>query len=68
MPITHKLRQCLAVIINIHVDAGAMAFTRHKYLPPRLAAKTFWQDELKHTTQHSQVIGSLFIDNLNSVT
>jgi hypothetical protein len=28
--------------LTIHVDAGAMAFSRRKYLPPRLAAKTFW--------------------------
>jgi hypothetical protein len=54
--------------LTIHVDAGAMAFTRHKYLPPRLAAETFWQEKLKHTTQHSQVIRSLFVDHLNSVT
>ncbi len=27
--------------LTIHVDAGAMAFTQRKYLPPRLAAETF---------------------------
>ncbi len=26
--------------LTIHVDAGAMAFTRRKYMPLRLAAKT----------------------------
>jgi hypothetical protein len=30
--------------LTIHVDAGAMAFTRRKYLPPRLAAKTCRRD------------------------
>ncbi len=54
--------------LNTHVDAGAMAFTQCKYLLPRLAADTFWRDEPKHTTQHSQVIGSLFVDDLKSVT
>ncbi len=54
--------------LTIHVNAGAMAFTQRKYLPPRLAAETFWQDEPKHTTQHSQVILSLVVDHLNSVT
>jgi hypothetical protein len=54
--------------LTIHVDAEAMAFTQRKYLPPRLAAKTFRRDEPKHTTQHSQVICSLFVDHLNSVT
>jgi hypothetical protein len=57
----------IAYLTN-HMDAGAMAFTRRKYLPPRLAAETFWQDKPKHTTQHSQVIRSLFIDHLNSIT
>jgi hypothetical protein len=32
--------------LTIHVDAGAMAFTRRKYLPPRLAAETCRQDIL----------------------
>jgi hypothetical protein len=32
------------------------------------AAKTFWQDKPKHTTQHSPVISSLFVDHLNIVT
>ena len=30
--------------LTIHVDAGAMAFTRRKYLPPRLAAETCRRD------------------------
>jgi hypothetical protein len=51
-----------------HMDSGAMAFTQRKYLLPRLAAETFRRDEPKHTTQHSQVIHSLFVDHLNSVT
>ncbi len=67
----HKFlfRQVLDVAyLTIHVDAGAMAFTQRKYLLPRLAAKPFWRDKPKHTTQHSQVIRSLFVDHLNSVT
>ncbi len=59
--------------LTIHVDAGAMAFTRRKYLPPRLAAETCRRDisarrAKTHSTQHSQVIYSLFVDHLNSVT
>ncbi len=54
--------------LTIHADAGAMAFTRRKYLLPRLPAETFRRDEPKHATQHSQVIRSLFVDHLNSLT
>jgi len=50
--------------LTIHMDAGVLAFKRHKNLPPRCFDKTSqWQDEPKHTTQHSPVIQRNLITN-----
>jgi len=61
--ISNHPRGCWSAGIHTMEELAAETFAAETF-----AAETFRRDKPKHTTQHSPVISSLFVDHLNWVT